>query len=214
MHRVGLSTVDPFGSITAAVHRDAAIGSKSLLYSDDQYLRRAVHPQGRQSSVRDLPPRRDGGSRKRHPAAAVLLSEFCWKICCGPRTGSASPGTTSRRWPGGRRRSTPTREIAFTPARVLLQDFTGVPAVVDLAAMRDAMAELGGDPGGSIRSSPSSWWSTTRSRSTPSAPPNPSRPMSISTTSGIGSGISSCAGASARSRTSGWSHRTPVSSIR
>ncbi len=41
----------------------------------------------------------------------------------------------------------PNREIAFTPARVLLQDFTGVPAVVDLAAMRDAMAELGGDPG-------------------------------------------------------------------
>ncbi len=41
----------------------------------------------------------------------------------------------------------PPREIAFTPARVLLQDFTGVPAVVDLAAMRDAMAALGGDPG-------------------------------------------------------------------
>ncbi|HEX7076820.1 MAG TPA: aconitate hydratase AcnA [Candidatus Eisenbacteria bacterium] len=39
----------------------------------------------------------------------------------------------------------PDREIAFTPARVLLQDFTGVPAVVDLAAMRDAMAALGGD---------------------------------------------------------------------
>ncbi len=37
------------------------------------------------------------------------------------------------------------REIAFSPARVLMQDFTGVPAVVDLAAMRDAMAELGGD---------------------------------------------------------------------
>ncbi len=42
--------------------------------------------------------------------------------------------------------SGPAREIAFTPARVLLQDFTGVPAVVDLAAMRDAMADLGGDP--------------------------------------------------------------------
>ena len=41
----------------------------------------------------------------------------------------------------------PEQEIAFSPARVLLQDFTGVPAVVDLAAMRDAMAELGGDPG-------------------------------------------------------------------
>jgi aconitate hydratase len=38
------------------------------------------------------------------------------------------------------------REIAFMPARVVLQDFTGVPCVVDLAAMRDAMAELGGDP--------------------------------------------------------------------
>jgi aconitate hydratase len=38
------------------------------------------------------------------------------------------------------------REIAFRPARVLMQDFTGVPAVVDLAAMRDAMAAMGGDP--------------------------------------------------------------------
>ena len=37
-------------------------------------------------------------------------------------------------------------EIAFSPARVLMQDFTGVPAVVDLAAMRDALAKLGGDP--------------------------------------------------------------------
>ena len=42
--------------------------------------------------------------------------------------------------------ATPSTEIAFTPGRVLLQDFTGVPAVVDLAAMRDAMGELGGDP--------------------------------------------------------------------
>jgi len=42
--------------------------------------------------------------------------------------------------------STPDKEIAFTPSRVLLQDFTGVPCVVDLAAMRDAMRQLGGDP--------------------------------------------------------------------
>jgi aconitate hydratase len=40
----------------------------------------------------------------------------------------------------------PSREIAFTPSRVLLQDFTGVPAVVDLAAMRDAMRKMGGSP--------------------------------------------------------------------
>src|ERR1700758_5618240 len=42
-------------------------------------------------------------------------------------------------------KSKPDKEIAFTPSRVLLQDFTGVPCVVDLAAMRDAMKQLGGD---------------------------------------------------------------------
>jgi aconitate hydratase len=43
-------------------------------------------------------------------------------------------------------KAAPEREIAFRPSRVLLQDFTGVPAIVDLAAMRDAMNRLGGDP--------------------------------------------------------------------
>jgi aconitate hydratase len=42
--------------------------------------------------------------------------------------------------------ASPSEEIAFTPARVILQDFTGVPAVVDLAAMREAMVAFGGDP--------------------------------------------------------------------
>jgi aconitate hydratase len=46
-------------------------------------------------------------------------------------------------WTG---KTKPDKEIAFTPSRVLMQDFTGVPAVVDLAAMRDAMRDLGGDP--------------------------------------------------------------------
>src|SRR2546423_8396438 len=40
----------------------------------------------------------------------------------------------------------PSEEISYRPARVLHQDFTGVPAIVDLAAMRNAMEELGGDP--------------------------------------------------------------------
>ena len=40
----------------------------------------------------------------------------------------------------------PSKEIQFTPARVIMQDFTGVPCVVDLAAMRDAVVALGGDP--------------------------------------------------------------------
>jgi aconitate hydratase len=47
---------------------------------------------------------------------------------------------------GWNSKTKPEKEIAFTPSRVLLQDFTGVPCVVDLAAMRDAMKQLGGDP--------------------------------------------------------------------
>jgi aconitate hydratase len=47
------------------------------------------------------------------------------------------------RWDAG---AEPSREIAYMPARVLMQDFTGVPAIVDLAAMRDAIKTLGGDP--------------------------------------------------------------------
>ena len=50
------------------------------------------------------------------------------------------------RWPRGTSNSKPEKEIAFTPAVCCMQDFTGVPAVVDLAAMRDAMTALGGDP--------------------------------------------------------------------
>ena len=57
-----------------------------------------------------------------------------------------SPPPTSRRSRAGTPRPSPSVEIPFQPARVLMQDFTGVPAVVDLAAMRDAMAEIGGDP--------------------------------------------------------------------
>ena len=60
--------------------------------------------------------------------------------------GAVDGQPTSRRSPAGTRRPSPANEIAFTPARVVMQDFTGVPAVVDLAAMRDAMADLGGDP--------------------------------------------------------------------
>ena len=43
-------------------------------------------------------------------------------------------------------KATPDHEISFTPARVIMQDFTGVPCVVDLAAMREAIKKLGGDP--------------------------------------------------------------------
>ena len=56
---------------------------------------------------------------------------------------SASDIEALARWDA---KADPSKEISFTPARVLLQDLTGVPAVVDLAAMRDAMADMGGDP--------------------------------------------------------------------
>ena len=59
------------------------------------------------------------------------------------RTVSAREIEALARWDP---KKTPVDEIAFMPARVLMQDFTGVPAVVDLAAMRDAMQAMGGDP--------------------------------------------------------------------
>src|SRR5918911_764319 len=59
------------------------------------------------------------------------------------RTGDERGVEAIAGWDAG---ADPSREIAFAPARVLLQDFTGVPAIVDLAAMRDAMEDLGGDP--------------------------------------------------------------------
>ena len=58
---------------------------------------------------------------------------------------------------GASAKKVPEREIAFMPGRVLMQDFTGVPAIVDLAAMRDAMGQLGEIPRPSIRSSRWSW---------------------------------------------------------
>jgi aconitate hydratase len=60
------------------------------------------------------------------------------------RHGEEADAEALRRWSP---EAEPADEISFRPSRVLLQDFTGVPAVVDLAAMRNAMADLGGDPG-------------------------------------------------------------------
>jgi aconitate hydratase len=59
------------------------------------------------------------------------------------RHGEDEDAHAVRRWQAS---AEPSEEISFRPARVLLQDFTGVPAVVDLAGMRNAMADLGGDP--------------------------------------------------------------------
>src|SRR5947207_1095897 len=63
----------------------------------------------------------------------------------GGRTVDAGDIAALAGWDGGHSAANADREIAFAPARILLQDFTGVPAIVDLAAMRDAMDQLGGN---------------------------------------------------------------------
>ena len=109
----------------------------------------------------------------------------------------------------------PDQEIQFTPARVIMQDFTGVPCVVDLATMREAMAELGGDatkinplaPGRDghrpLRDRRRLRHARTRSSAT-----------SRSSTSATASATSSCAGARAPSTTSRSSRPAPASCTR
>jgi aconitate hydratase len=78
----------------------------------------------------------------RAPKTLKILLENVLRHAGGPLVGATDVEALARWRPG----TTATAEIPFMPARVILQDFTGVPAIVDLAAMRDAMADLGGDP--------------------------------------------------------------------
>ncbi len=86
--------------------------------------------------------RKAGYDIDRLPFALRILLENLLRREDGT-TVSAPEIETLARWDPN---AVPETEIAFMPARVLLQDFTGVPAVVDLAAMRDAMKAMGGDP--------------------------------------------------------------------
>ena len=85
---------------------------------------------------------RAGLSTQRLPYSLRILLENLLRTLDGRTVTDADVEAVARWNP----KAEPDREIAFTPSRVLLQDFTGVPAVVDLAAMRDAMEALGGDP--------------------------------------------------------------------
>ena len=76
------------------------------------------------------------------PITVKVLLENVLRNAGGGLVGTADVETLASWRPG----TTTDAEVPFMPSRVLLQDFTGVPAIVDLAAMRDAMAELGGDP--------------------------------------------------------------------
>ncbi len=77
------------------------------------------------------------------PFSLKVLLENLLRHDDGGATVSGADVEALVRWDPG---AEPDKEIAFAPARILMQDFTGVPAVVDLAAMRDAMAAMGGDP--------------------------------------------------------------------
>ena len=73
-------------------------------------------------------------------------SRCCSRTCSAPRTARTSPPTQIRALGDWVPTAEPDTEIQFTPARVVMQDFTGVPCIVDLATMREAVAALGGDP--------------------------------------------------------------------
>ncbi len=85
---------------------------------------------------------KDGVDLARLPFSLRILLENLLRNEDG-RTVTADDIRFLARWDP---KAEPSREIAYMPARVLMQDFTGVPAIVDLAAMRDAMRALGGDP--------------------------------------------------------------------
>src|SRR5262245_21319286 len=82
-----------------------------------------------------------GGSIVRLPYSMKVLVEAALRTCDGYQVAEADVKRVAA-WSAT---SSDPHEIPFKPARVVLQDFTGVPCVVDLAAMRDAMQRLGGD---------------------------------------------------------------------
>ncbi len=88
-------------------------------------------------------PSRKPGSRS---PGCRSRSRSCSKTCCRYEDGVTVTPDDIKALASWDPKAQPDREIAFRPSRVLLQDFTGVPAIVDLAAMRDAMKRLGGDP--------------------------------------------------------------------
>src|SRR6186713_1997145 len=115
-----MSTVNSFHT-----RKDLNVGGRTVQYYSLQALRAAGYPE-----------------IDRLPYSLKILLENLLRQEDG-RFVKANDIETLARWDV---KSTAQREISFAPARVLLQDFTGVPAVVDLAAMRDGIVRLGGDP--------------------------------------------------------------------
>ncbi|MEM6454478.1 MAG: aconitate hydratase AcnA [Acidobacteriota bacterium] len=105
--------------------------------------RRALEIDGTTYQIASLPALRDQGwDIDRLPFATRILLENLLRREDGDVVPAADIEAVANWDPDAE----PSTEIAFMPARVILQDFTGVPAIVDLAAMRDAMVAMGGDP--------------------------------------------------------------------
>jgi len=111
--------------------------------TDSLKTRRTLEVQGKSYDYFSLPAAAESiGDISRLPYSLKVLLENLLRYEDG-RTVTVDDVKAMGQWLAARRSD---REIAYRPARVLMQDFTGVPAVVDLAAMREAMEKLGGDP--------------------------------------------------------------------
>ncbi|WP_147125407.1 aconitate hydratase AcnA [Shimia ponticola] len=114
--------------------------------SDTAKTRRTLSAGGASFAYYSIPAATEAGlgDFSRLPAALKVVLENMLRFEDGGRTVSVDDIKAFAEWAdkGGQN----PREIAYRPARVLMQDFTGVPAVVDLAAMRDGIKALGGDP--------------------------------------------------------------------
>ncbi|MEM9230841.1 MAG: aconitate hydratase AcnA [Pseudomonadota bacterium] len=113
--------------------------------TDSAPNRRTLKVGGQEVSYYSIEAAQEGGMGdfSKLPAALKVVLENMLRFQDG-KTVSAEDIQAFSEW--AKRGGKNPREIAYRPARVLMQDFTGVPAVVDLAAMRDAMVSLGGDP--------------------------------------------------------------------
>jgi len=111
--------------------------------SNDSFgARSALQVGGREFEIYRLDALQERFDVARLPYSIKVLLENVLRLEDGTSVSAADVEAIAS-WDAG---AEPSAEIPFQPARVLMQDFTGVPAVVDLAAMRDAMEEIGGDP--------------------------------------------------------------------
>jgi aconitate hydratase len=110
--------------------------------SDSFGAKATLEVSGREFEINRLDALQERFDVARLPYSLKVLLENALRLEDGDSVTAADVETIAR-WDAA---AEPADEIPFQPARVLMQDFTGVPAIVDLAAMRDAMDELGGDP--------------------------------------------------------------------